>query len=118
MSVVKDMVDQLIEALKTVDGLRVYQEVGASESPPMAVLGPPSLTWEVYDTEPTSATFQVAVVVAMNERALERLWEFAPLVAAAVDTVPNAAVIRADPGAFESGGAKLPAYNITVECSL
>lgn len=118
MSAVSEVADALLVALRTVPSLRASLDHGGAVSPPEAVVGPPRLAWEGYCTGPTSATFRVALVVANTDHAMERLWDLMPQVAEAIDSVPDAAVTRADPGTFSSGGSDLPAYDITVEVSL
>lgn len=104
----------LTAALRTVAGVRVYTDPAAVVDPPAAVLGPPSLTWSALCPEPTSARFLIYVVVAADDQAMPRLWGLVPTVAAAVDALPEASVIRATPGAF----TELPSYEIETEVSL
>lgn len=108
----------LLEALRTVPGLRVYDDPGATIDPPGAVLGPPQLLWESYSAAPSSARFLVVVAVPLDDRALPRLWQLAPLVVMAVDTVPDAVVRRADPSVWAGTAGDLPAYEIQVEIGL
>ncbi|GEL17687.1 hypothetical protein [Pseudonocardia asaccharolytica] len=118
MGAVADAAAELASALGTVPGVRVYTDLGAVIDPPGVVLGPPALTWGGPCADPVSARWLVAVVVAADERALPRLWDLAPLVAAAVDTVPDAVVIRADPGVWSTGTTELPCYELQIETSL
>lgn len=118
MTLVSDAAEALEAALRTVPGLRVYTDVGAAIDPPGAVVGPPSLTWGSVCAEPSSATFLVAVVVAMDDRAMPRLWELVPQVATALETVSDAVVRRATPDVWTSGTANLPSYAVFVEMSL
>jgi len=118
MSAVADAAKALTAALDAVTGLRVYADPGADVRPPAAVLGPPSLVWESVCTDPSGARFLIYVIQQVDERALERLWDLVPLVAEALDAVPDMAVTRADPGSYSSGGTDLPAYLIQVEVSL
>lgn len=115
---VKEAAEALEAALKAVDGLRVYRESDASVDPPAAVLGAPSLSWEAFCSGPTSATFPVYLIVPASGRAVEQLWDLVPLVADAIEQVPDAAVTEASPGAYLAGGQQLPSYDITVEVSL
>lgn len=109
----------LIVALRTVEGLRVYDDPGAVIDPPGAIVGPPSLAWEGYCAGPSAARFLVVVAVALDERALPQLWELAPRVALAIETdVPDAVVRRADPGVWAGGGVDLPSYELQIEVSL
>lgn len=118
MNAITEMAAALTAALKTVPGCEVPDTQGANLDPPSLVLSPPALTWEGLCSGPTSATWLVFVVVAAEERALERLWDLLPQVTDAIDAVTDAAVIRADPGAFRAGATDLPCYEITVEVSL
>lgn len=118
MSAVAEVSGALAAALRTVDGLRVYTDPGAVIDPPGALVGPPQLTWGGYVAAPTEARFVVVLMVAADERALERLWDLVPLVAAAVDTVPDAVVRQANPGVWLTGGIELPCYEIQIEASL
>jgi hypothetical protein len=109
---------ELAAALATVEGARPYADPGAVIDPPGLVLGPPALLFEGPCPEPTSARWLVYVVVPADERALETLWALVPVVAEAIDALPGAAVIRADPGTFLSGGVDLPCYEIQIDVSL
>lgn len=103
----------------TVDTLRVHPDVGPGVEAPAVVVGVPALTWEGVCDGPTSAQFPVWVVVPNDlERAESRLYELVPLVAAALDGVRDATVIRADPGTYPSSSGDLPAYQIQVDVAL
>jgi hypothetical protein len=120
MSIIKAKADELYAALKGVapDRLRLYEDLGATVDPPGVMLGPPRLQWESYCSELTSATFIVIVMAAMDERAMETLWDLVPLVSDAVSAVEDAVVTTASPGVFNANGTDLPSYELTVECSL
>lgn len=127
MSAVAAAAGVVLAALEGLDGVRVEQDPGAAITPPStadgaggatAVLGPPSLLWESGAPEPTTARFLVYVVVDATDRAIERLWELVPVVAAALDTEPDVVVIQADPGTYPAGGVELPCYQIQIEVSL
>lgn len=119
MTAVMAQAERLREALRTVEGVRVYEDPAATVRPPGAFVGPPRLQWETGCPEPTSATFVVIVMVAMDKRALERLMQLVPQVAEAIDELlAEAAVMRAEPSVFNSGGTDLPSYEITVEVGL
>ncbi|TKG58053.1 hypothetical protein [Prauserella endophytica] len=116
---VAERAEELRAAARTVDGVRVYEDPSATVRPPGVFVGPPRLQWQAMSSAPTSATFVVIVMVAMDKRALGRLLELTPRVAEAIDSLlPDAAVMSADPGVFLSGGTDLPSYEITVEVSL
>ena len=111
--------EQLRAAVRTVEGVRVYEDPSATVRPPAAVVGPPRLQWEAGCLGPTSATFIVIIMVALDKRAVEQLLDLVPKVADAIDEqVIDAAVISADPAIFNAGGTDLPSYELTVEVSL
>lgn len=118
MSAVAEMAEALRAALRGVEGVRHLTDAGESSDPPATTLGPPSLTWSGDLAEPREATFPVALVVPADERAFDRLWTLLPLVAAALDGVPDVVVRRAEPGTYPAGGVELPAYLIEVETAL
>jgi hypothetical protein len=117
MSIVADAALALEAALKTVAGLRLYR-LGETVDPPGIVVGPPQLVWESYGAGPATATFAVFVMVAMDDKALERLWEYVTPVAEAVESVADAVVRSADPGVYAAGTTDLPCYTLQVEMSL
>ncbi|MHA6626886.1 hypothetical protein ACU61A_15735 [Pseudonocardia sichuanensis] len=116
MSAVAEAAAALEAALKTVEGLRVYTDPAATVNPPGVVVVPPTLTWGGYRDGPTDALFVVAVVVRPDARAVERLWELVPRVAAALDELPDVAVRQAEPGTW--GSSNLPAYLIETGVAL
>lgn len=118
MSIVSAAADRLSTALKTVEGVRLY-DLGANLDPPALVLGMPRLTFGAYcPGQITGATFPVFLVVAMDDRAQLRLWELAEPVAAAIESVVDAAISGSDPGLYLAGQSELPSYTFTVEMSL
>jgi hypothetical protein len=119
VSTIEQAANALRAAAATVEGLRVHPDVGPGVDPPAVVVGVPALEWEALCPGPTSAQFPVWVVVPNDlARADTRLYELVPLVAAALDEVPDATVVRADPGTYPSSGVDLPAYQITVDVAL
>lgn len=118
MSTIIERLDGLSATLRGLEGIRYYSDRGAAIDPPAVVLGPPLLRWETGCPEPTSATLLVIVAVPKDERAVPRLMELVPRVAAAVDALPWATVSRAVPGALQVGGDELPAYEIESEVDL
>ena len=118
MTVIGDTAEALRTALRGVKGLRVFDDPGAVNSPPGAVVGPPVLRWESYDAMPSSATFTVYLIAKAEARAMDRLFEYLPLVAAAVDTVTDAVVTTAQPGMYQANGSDLPTYELTVTVGL
>lgn len=118
MATVEEAALALEAALKTVPGIRVYTDPGATVDPPAALLGPPQLTWSDPGPEPTSGRFVVVLMVAADERAMSRLWGLVPQVVAAVENTDDAVVKAANPGVWASGGQQLPCYEIQIEMSL
>jgi hypothetical protein len=119
VSAVADAVAALAAALAAAEGLaglRVYTDPSETVDPPAVVVGPPSLTWEGYGPA-AAATFPVFVVVALDERALQRLWELVPAAQAALEET-EATARSATPIVFNSGGQDLPAYEITTDYPL
>jgi hypothetical protein len=114
-----DVLDALNAALKGVTGVRVYEGDAAVIDPPGAILSPPALAWDSYRPDPTSATVTLSLAAPANDRALRTLLGLLPLVVAAVDEVPDAAVMSAAPGTLTTGGGtELPAYLIEIEVSI
>lgn len=115
MNAIQEKADALEAALRAVEGVRFYSFFGPKPDPGKegaVVLALPRLTWDTYSDEPTGATFLVAVVVAVDERAGSRLWELTPRVVAAIEAVPGCAVREpVDPGEWVG----LPSYQILVE---
>lgn len=118
MSTVSEAVEALEAALQTVPGIRTYTDPQALIDPPGAVILPPDLTWSVFGAEPTEATFPVALVVAVGDSAMPNLWDLIPLVSQALNSLPNAAVRRAEAIEVPTGGVRLPAYVFSVEVVL
>ena len=115
MSAVAEARDALSAALSAVPGLRVYTDPGKTIQPPAAVVSLPDLQFEGYCVEPTGATFDIAVVVKLDERAIERLQELVLQVTEALSEVPKAVVRAARTGTWND---QLPAYLIETEVSL
>jgi len=94
-------------------GIRLHP-YGVPPEPPASIVGPPTLTWETYSSDPTEARFVVYLVAAFDDRAVDRLLELLPLVFAAVEGVPGATVDQAHPTTFTASGPDLPAYSLPV----
>lgn len=118
MPTVAEAAFDLESALKLVPDARVYRDPGANIEPRAIVLGPPVLMWESGMARPTSARFLVYAIVAADQYALERLWEFVEVVADAIDEHTGAVVTQADPAVYVSGTAQLPCYEIQTEVPL
>lgn len=115
---VKDAAAQLMAALATVPDVTVYPFGGSAIETPALVLSVPNLEWRSGCVPPTDATFAVAAVVQSDEDAAQRLWDLVVQVSQAVQQLPNAAVVRADPSQYPTGNDPLPAYDISIEVSL
>lgn len=108
--------DSLLTTLRTT-GMRVVPDVGQAVDPPALVVPPPTLSYDVYRPDPTGASFKVALVVAQDERAVERLFALLPAVVQAVYDSEDAAVAApAEPGSW--GSPPLPCYLLTIEVSV
>ncbi|WP_329069009.1 hypothetical protein [Amycolatopsis sp. NBC_01480] len=106
-------------ALSTVDGLRVYQDPGATVQGTGAVITPPTVTWGSYGgSAPTEASFVVHLVVPFDQYATARLYELVEPVVAAIEGDALFAVAAASPGLLQQGGTQLPTYAITVDVGL
>lgn len=106
----------LSSALSGMRSPRFYTDLAASVAPPALVLGPPEQVWEGYGAAPRTATFQVALIVKQDERAVAALLDLLPSVTAALNAVQDCSVVRAVPGTWPVGD--LPAYLIEIEASL
>lgn len=121
MNNVETAAQNLIAALKTVDGLRVIRDGAAALDPPCALLGPPQLDWTSYSNggQPDEATFVVLLAVTADDRATERLWDLVVRTAAALESEMDAIVRSAFPISVTAGGqSDLPAYQLQTEVSL
>ncbi|MEU0467210.1 hypothetical protein ABZ215_24685 [Amycolatopsis sp. NPDC006131] len=118
MRTVFEAAQQLEAVLKTADSRLRFYTIGDNLAPPAVLLGAPQLTWGTYGPAPTTATFPVFLIVDLDSRALERLWQLVGPVTAAIDTVPDAVVQSADPGMYPTGSQNLPSYSLSVEVSL
>lgn len=119
MSTVSEAAQDLIDVLKTVDGLRVISDGTAALDPPCALLGPPQLERTSYGQRWDSATFVVLIAVPANDRATENLWDLVETVASTVESDLDAVVRSAFPVSVANGpDADLPAYQLQTEVSL
>lgn len=119
MNAISEAATAIRVALKTVPKLRVYDRAAPVVDPPGAFVGPASLQWESQGcVEPTGATFPVFLIVAADERAIDRLHDLVLVAAAAIDAVDTAVVTAATPTVYDAGTSGLPAYLLTVEMSL
>ena len=105
-------------ALTTVQDIRYQPDFGSKVDPPSTQVGPPALIWEAHCDAPTSARVTVFLIVAAEERAVDSLLDLLPVVTEAIESVPDAVVVEATPGAFNAGGIELPCYAITTEVAI
>lgn len=117
MSVPGDLRAALMDALRTVEGLRVYDDLAAVVDPPGAVVGPPRLSPEGYSADLVNAVFVVGLVAPASDRALDVLFDLIQSVCDALYDVPGAVVTECTPGTWPAGASSLPAYLIEVEVS-
>lgn len=119
VNTVGDAADLISAALSEIDGVRHYRLRGGAVSPPATILAPPTLTWGAFGSDPTDASWVVAVVVADTERADEQLWALLPAVHVALDGLNGRiSVGTARPDSYPSGGTNLPAYVFDLAVSL
>lgn len=115
MTVIADARQALGDALRGVPNLRVYMLPTARVDPNAAVLSLPDLEFEAYCPEPTKATFSIALVAKLNERAVDVLEELVLAASAAIEQVESAVVLTARVGAWDDS---LPSYELEVEVGL
>lgn len=118
MNSVERALETLYAALEAVEVVRLYRDPSAVVDPPGVTVGPPTLQRRARGSDPTDATFQVAVVVPKSSRAMTELLRIEPLVVAAIDALPAGSVGDSSPGTWPAGGMDLPAYLIDFEYSL
>lgn len=107
--------DSLVDALQSVDGLRVYTDPGTVVDPPGIIIGLPDLDFEIYrDPTPTDATLQLYLMVAADDRATDNLSALIDSVVDAIWDAANFAVTKAIPGIYQTSNVELPAYVLTV----
>jgi hypothetical protein len=118
---IAEATQEVVDAIKGVSGLQVIPFSGSVElDPPAVVMGAPSFDAMAYGRGFfTNARLLVHLIVPADELALERLWEFLPLVTEAIDSNSDGKCTRAMPTSFPAGGSGgLPSYEITVEVPL
>ena len=120
MNPVQEAVELLRAALEGITGVRHYRLMSGPVDPPASVLAPPALQWQALGSDPTDATFRVALVVARDDRTVDQLIALYGLVVDALDGIDGARVqVRsAEPGVYPAGGVELPAYLFDVDVSL
>ena len=113
---VRDVRDRLAATL-SLSGVRVITDIGRSPDTPCLMLPLPTLTYDVYASGPTTASFRVGLVVPADDRTGELLFELLPAVEQAVYDSEDAAMTGpAEPGSW--GTPPLPCYLLTIEVSV
>jgi hypothetical protein len=114
----KAKAEAIAEALNAKD-IRNYVDPSVAMSPPAVLIGAPTLNFQAYCREPSSATYTLYLVVPLGAKPMEQLWDLVPKVTEALDEMPDAAVTTARPGGvFNNAGTDLPCYEIPTEVSL
>lgn len=113
MSASLDAYDELAGVLRKHPTARLYDDPGAAIDPPAILLVPPELEWSTSSPEPTSASFDLYVIVPQSATAARELMPLVESVVALVEPVADA--VEAVPTALDG---KLPAYLVTVEMEL
>jgi hypothetical protein len=111
----KTQIAAILESVREIVGLKVDRTGLGLVDPPAFTLGPPSLTWNDYEDTPSTTTYDGILYVPADERAVDRLITFLPLVYAQIEAVEDAAVTAAVPQTFRVGSTDLPAYRLTIE---
>lgn len=111
----KTQIAEILDSVGEIAGLRIDRTGLGLVDPPAFTLGPPSFTWADLSDTPTTTTYDGILYVPVDERAVDRLITFLPLVYAQIEAVQDAAVTAAAPQLFRVGATDLPAYRITIE---
>jgi hypothetical protein len=113
--------EELATALRTVPDLRVTVGLGQPLIPPVAVVGPPVLSWTggFCGGEPISSVWTIYLISSLTDFATAQLMHYVMPVATAIEENTDAVVRTATPGIYPSGDqGDLPAYLIEVEMEL
>jgi hypothetical protein len=111
-----DTSNAIADALRTVEGLSVYTEPDANPNVPAAYVGPPELTWTVYNSaRPDQLTFRLWLVVASNGYSVANLEPLLDAISDALASQTDSALTQAVPSGWPTGGATIPAYLLTLE---
>lgn len=105
---------RLAETLRG-SGIRVSLDPGRSADVPVLIVTTPDLIYDVYDAQPSAATFKVPLVVAADDRTSDQLLDLLPLVEQAIYDSEDAALTAAESGSW--GSPPLPCYLLTIEVS-
>jgi hypothetical protein len=95
----RELAEDLAAAVAALGDLQVSTDPAAAIDPPGVLIGPPRLQWEAYCGDPTTARFQLYLVVPpASGQTIEDLLDLVPRVVDAVADVENAVVLTASPG--------------------
>jgi hypothetical protein len=79
------------------------------------------LAWRDYNlagAQPTSAQWNVYLVVSLNQYAIDELLSLVASVADAIERYTPGIVVGSVPGTYPSTNGPLPAYTITVQAEI
>jgi hypothetical protein len=112
--------DALNTALATVPSMNVLTKPGQQPTVfPAIYVAPPLLGFTNFSqSAPTDAEFQLYLILAANDYAIEKMDDVINDVVAAIWEIPNAVITKGIPGIYPSGSVDLPAYLLTCEVSL
>lgn len=101
-------------------GLSVITNVVTPIAPPAAVIGPPRLFWRTYNAggQPTTAQYNVYLVVAMNQYAQDTLMTMVGQLGSAIEVGTPGVILSAGPGVYPSPHGGLPCFVVTVQLEL
>lgn len=97
--------------------MRVVINVVAPIQPPCVVIGPPRLYWRGYNQQgqPTTGAWNIYLVVALNQYALDELTRLIADVSRAIEVYTPGVVLGAAPGIYPSPQGGLPSYIFSVQ---
>jgi hypothetical protein len=104
----KAQIAAILDSVGDIGGLRI-------DRTGLGLVDPPAFTWSDFSDAPTRISYDGILYVPADERAVDRLITFLPLVYAQIEAVQDAAVTAAAPQLFRVGATDLPAYRITIE---
>lgn len=111
-----DTTNAIAAALRTIGGLSVYTEMDASPNVPAVYIGPPELSWTVYNSaRPDQLTFRLYLVVASNGYSVAALEPLLDQISDALASQTDSALTQAVPSNWPASSANIPAYLLTLE---
>lgn len=115
-STIQNRVAELRDALSTIVGLSIYTEPDKNPNVPALYIGPPQLTWSVYNrARPDQMSFSLWLVVAANGYSVAVLEPLLDAISDALASQPDAVLMQAVPSSWPAGGSNIPAYLLTLE---